>query len=1083
MAALDSDDRESGGRLLAGVEPPRLYEAAVACVMRLIFVLAAEAQGLMPEEEAWAEGYAVTPLRARLREARERHAEVAALRMDAWPRLLATFRAVHGGVDHDRVRLPGYGGGLFDPGRYPFLEGSRDRPARVSNAAVLAVLDDLQTLEVAVPGGRRERRPLSFRALGVEQIGHVYERLLGHWAVRAEEPALGLAGSGRKEPEVGLRDLEEARERGEPALLSLLQELTGRSERALMTALARMPDAQRLARLRAACDNDDDLLERVVPFAELLRDDAGGDPLVFLPGRVYVTERPGGRAFQSHYTPRALTEPIVEGALEPLVFEGPAEGWEREAWRLRSPSELLALRVCDIAVGSGAFLVAACRYLALRLVESWDLHPAERPPELSSDAEDRELLARRLVAERCLYGVDKNPLALEIAKVSLWLTTLRRDRPFTFLDHALRSGDSLIGISDVAQLEALSMDAELRGLPDAARAGVSRALDRVRDLRTGIAATDAIDLRQIEEKQAVLGEAERTVDALRAAADLVVGASLAALDGRSADAHDLLEPYAEDIGQALADGNGDGHAAEFTRVRLRAGELLLAGRVPMQDDLRPFHWPLEFPEVFGEGRQGFDAIVGNPPFLQGRAISVLSGRAYREYLVRAVAAGERGSADLCAYFFLRGSHLLRREGSLAMLGTNSVAQGDTCTVGLEQLVSSGSVITQAEASRPWPGEASLEIAQVWIHRGPWVGRVLLSDRPVSGITARLSATRRTEGRPHALRENQGRMFQGVIVLGLGFLLSIEEAGGLIRQDARNRQILFPFLNGADLQSRPDQSPSRWVIDFGEMDQETAETYSEVFAIVNARVRPERETKDAERYPRMVHQWWKFWNARPEMRAALSTFPLAFARSRVGDNHCFCQVPSGVVPSDRLAVFVATTPSEFAVLQSSLHEVWVWAFPALLENRITYVNSAHFETFPFPRSLPSERVAIEYLELRAVQCATRGVGLTTLLGRVNDRSQRDPGLLDLREMLVQIDAEVAAAYEWDDLSLDHGFYDTPIGPRFTLAPTTREEVVDRLLELNHARYAEEVKQGLHAKGARPAARRRAAAPSLLGDGDG
>ncbi|MGE4029912.1 MAG: restriction endonuclease [Thermoleophilia bacterium] len=840
VAAIDADDRDSGGLVLTGVEPPTLYEAAVACVMRLIFLLAAEAQGLMPEEEAWTESYAVTPMRARLQEARERHtADVAALRMDAWPRLLATFRAVHGGLEHDRIRLPGYGGGLFDPGRYPFLEGTPDRPVRVSNAAVFAVLDDLQTLEVAVPGGGRERRPLSFRALGVEQIGHVYERLLEHWAVRADEPALGLAGSGRKEPEVGLRDLEETRERGDPALLALLRELTGRSESALMTALARMPDALQLAGLRAACDNEDDLLDRVVPFAGLLREDSRGDPLVFLPGRVYVTERPGGRAFQSHYTPRALTEPIVEGALEPLVFEGPAEGWERAQWRLRPPSQLLALRICDIAVGSGAFLVAACRYLALRLVDSWDLHPAERPPELSSDTEDRELLARRLVAERCLYGVDKNPLALEIAKVSLWLTTLRRDRPFTFLDHALRSGDSLVGITDVVEIEALSMDPPLRWVSKAAREGIAAALRRVRDLRTGIAATDAVDLRQIEEKQAVLAEADGTVDGLRAAADLVVGASIAALDGRPADAHDLVEPYAADIAEALTEDDTGRRAAGLGRVRVRAGELLLAGRAPMQDDLRPFHWPVEFPEVFGANRAGFDAIVGNPPFLGGQGITGAFGTPYREHLVARVAGGTRGSADLCAYFFLRGAGLLAADGSLALLATNTIAQGDTREVGLAQLLDDGSVVVRAEPSRPWPGVANLEIAQVWLRQGQWEGARDLAGARVEAITSHLSRPRRVSGDPLRLAANAGRSFQGAIVLGLGFVLSPEEASALIERDARNREVLFPYLTGQDLQSRPDQSPSRWVINFFDWTEERAREYEEPFAIVERLVRPER----------------------------------------------------------------------------------------------------------------------------------------------------------------------------------------------------------------------------------------------------
>ena len=99
-------------------------------------------------------------------------------------------------------------------------------------------------------------------------------------------------------------------------------------------------------------------------------------------------------------------------------------------------------------MGSGAFLVAVCRFLADLLVKAWHAHnvvPKDIPPD-----EDEILHARRIVAQRCLYGVDKNPMAVDLAKLSLWLATLAKDHPFTFLDHALRRGDSLVGLSQGA---------------------------------------------------------------------------------------------------------------------------------------------------------------------------------------------------------------------------------------------------------------------------------------------------------------------------------------------------------------------------------------------------------------------------------------------------------------------------------------------------------------------------------------------------------------------------------------------------------------------------------------------------------
>ena len=142
-----------------------------------------------------------------------------------------------------------------------------------------------------------------------------------------------------------------------------------------------------------------------------------------------------GRRTGSHYTPRELTEPIVRTTLRPVL----------EALGDRpTPGQILDLKVCDPAMGSGAFLVEACRQLAECLVTAWDVHGAI--PEMGPD-EEPLLHARRLVAQQCLYGVDKNPFAVSLAKLSLWLVTLARDHAFTFIDHALKHGDSLVGLT------------------------------------------------------------------------------------------------------------------------------------------------------------------------------------------------------------------------------------------------------------------------------------------------------------------------------------------------------------------------------------------------------------------------------------------------------------------------------------------------------------------------------------------------------------------------------------------------------------------------------------------------------------
>ncbi len=125
----------------------------------------------------------------------------------------------------------------------------------------------------------------------------------------------------------------------------------------------------------------------------------------------------------------------------------------------------------------------------------------------------------------------------------------------------------------------------------------------------------------------------------------------------------------------------------------------------------------------------------------------------------------------------------------------------------------GCCITRAVPSQKWPGTANLEVAHVWVRRSRWDGQCVLDDKPASGITAFLAPPGKVTGKPHRLKSNDGKSFQGSIVLGMGFVLEPREAASLIAKDRRNREVLFPYLNGEDLNSRPDQSPSRWVINF------------------------------------------------------------------------------------------------------------------------------------------------------------------------------------------------------------------------------------------------------------------------------
>ncbi|MEI6415060.1 MAG: type IIL restriction-modification enzyme MmeI [Pseudomonadota bacterium] len=330
--SLDRADQDFGRALLAGVREEMLYEAALTVMMRLVFLFCAEERELIPSKPfpVYEQNYSVATIGKQLRELADQHGEeLLERRYDAWPRLLAAFRAVYGGLSHNDVHIPAYGGNLFNPDRFPFLEGRplgtawRDteaNPLPVNNRTVLHLLEALQLLQIRVPGGGpAEARRLSFRALDIEQIGHVYEGLLDHTAKRASEPFLGLVGTRNKEPEIPLAELEKVLAKGEDEFLKFLKEAAGRSENAIRRSLKAEIDDQLSIRFRTACQGDDALWKRVQPFAGLVRLDSFGYPLVIPKGSVFVTAGTDRRSSGTHYTPRSLTEPIVQYTLEPLV--------------------------------------------------------------------------------------------------------------------------------------------------------------------------------------------------------------------------------------------------------------------------------------------------------------------------------------------------------------------------------------------------------------------------------------------------------------------------------------------------------------------------------------------------------------------------------------------------------------------------------------------------------------------------------------------------------------------------------------------------------------------------------------------
>ena len=1081
IATLDREDTERHGELLANLESAEVYGGAVTVMMRLVFLFVAEERRLLPlDDQRYSDTLAASTLRAQLQERADRDGEDPLERSTAaWHRVLALFRAVHGGIEHDALRLPAYGGGLFDPDRYPFLEGRapgsrwREQPAHplpVDDRTMLHLLDALQTL---AQGDARVL--LSYEALDVEQIGHVYEGLLDHTAVRISDTSLAL--SGKLEPELPLGHVEAWAETGEETLVERLAKETGRSAVAIRKALGTEPVDELRSRLRAACGADDSLLDRVAPFHALLREDLRGDPLVFLPGSLYVTQAVDRRSSGTYYTPRALAEEVVRHTLDPIVYDpGPAQEADAAKWKLRPARALLELKVCDIAMGSGAFLVAACRYLAARLLEAWSTDmpgTVDRDPPTATyatapvpaDPLEREALAHRLVAERCLYGVDKNPMAVEMAKVSLWLITFAKDRPFSFVDHALLAGDSLLGITDLRQLYVahLNPDWHRQASVDLDLGQIEGALSRAGEARQQIESFVVRDIADADRKAELLAAADTATDDARLLGDLVVGAALAGFG----DADPLADAESAGWWRTLGDPDASADDVMVARTKLRAlADAWLVERRRAVGDVaavawaerRPFHWALEFREVTAQG--GFDAIVGNPPFQGGKKISGALGNRYRDYLVEWVAHGVRGNADLVAYFYLRASKLLAPGGGFGLIATNTIAQGDTREVGLDQLDQAGWIFHRATASEPWPGGANLEMATVWARADSWSSASVLDRAKVGGITSALITRSRADGSAHRLFANRDQAFIGSYVLGMGFVLSPDEAATMIAADPRNADVIRPYLVGEDLNSRPDGSPSRAVIDFRDWTIDRAREYGEPFERVDQLVRPARAVLNEQGYRA---RWWQFGRQGKDLYRAIASLKRCIVIARVSKTVQCALVPTGIVFNEKIVVFAYDDHSHFGLLASNLHREWAVAHSSTLRTDTQYTPTDCFETFPQPELTDAVGILGGNLnEHRRALMLDRQEGLTKTYNRVHDPGDHSDDIDRLRDVHITLDHAVRDAYGWSDLDLGHGFHETKFGVRFTFAPVPRQEVLDRLLELNQERYAEEVRQGLHGK---------------------
>jgi hypothetical protein len=784
----------------------------------------------------------------------------------------------------------------------------------------------------------------------------------------------------------------------------------------------------------------------------------------------------------SHYTPDELVQPLIKHSLDHVIEEKVKEHDKERA--------LLSIKVCDVACGSGHILLNAARRIGTELARVRT--GEEQPSPIASRKGVRDAIGH------CIYGVDKNPLAVELCKVALWLEAHNPGEPLNFLDHHIKCGDSIVGLAHMEELETGIPDEAFKKMPG--------------DDPEVLKELAKINRKQRQEGLALLKDMRTVADSMT---------NISALYQRfNALPEHTVEEIARKAGEFKRFITGPRYRMIKTLANLQVAQFFipkteeyrhllithsqyrayLQGNLPLPGNLEEdidrfterrvfFHWFLEFPDVFAKG--GFDSILGNPPFLGNRKIKSTLGADYLEWVKYCYAPA--GAIELVGYFFRRIFNIIKPGGFQSLIATNTIAQGAAREGGLEVIEKNGGTINFAIRSMKWPGLAAVDVSLISIFKGKWSKKTILNNRKVEKISPYLDDSE-IFSTPFELKQNIDKSFQGSIVLGKGFILSPEEVKNLIYKNNKNKDVIFSYLTGDDLNSRPDQSPSRWVINFFDWPKEKCkEEYPDCFEIIERLVKPERQRKNDKgeyvlRKP-LPQRWWLYADKRPKLYRIISSQERVLIINRYSKIPVFSFIKKGDIYSDSIVVITIEEFSIYSILNSDIHVQWAWKFSSTMRDAgIRYLPSSCFETFPFPQNLSPdmeqelERIGEEYHEFRRQIMLKLELGLTKTYNlfhckdltteQIKKQSKKDQNtcetgsrdILKLRELHKQMDEAVLRAYEWTDIELGHDFYEVDYLPendriRYTISPQARKEILKRLLELNHKIHEQEVKAGL------------------------
>jgi hypothetical protein len=814
----------------------------------------------------------------------------------------------------------------------------------------------------------------------------------------------------------------------------------------------------------------------------------------------------------SHYTPEELVQPLIKHSLEYLIEDRIKSYQQKKVNKENTVTSLLQLKICDVACGSGHILLSAARRVALEIAR------------IQTDEEQPNPLAIRKamkdVVRNCIYGVDKNPLAVELCKIALWLEAYNPGEPLNFLDHHIKCGDAIVGLAHRNELE--------NGIPDEAFKTLS---GDDKDI-----AKSYRDKNVRERKERAAKASQLKADFEKATHDSIKTANdnFKAFNSMPENTPEEIESKA-DAYKKFIEGEGiiflkamaDTQAAQFFIPKTNNNKdclmtdgdfrLTLSGYKGWQNtkvekakkiasEQSIFHWFIEFPEVFDNG--GFDCILGNPPFLGGTKIGTNYGGNFFNALI-SYYAPTGGRSDLVTYFFRRIFSILNERGKMSLITTNTISQGETKSGGLDVIISQGGRINFAISSMKWPGIAAVQVSLISISKSNISNEIFLNGNKVKFINSNLSSSENESNeRPFVLKMNADLGFLGSYLYGEGFIIDKEEADYLIQQRKENKDVIFEYLIGKDINSDVSQKAKRYVINFFDWDYEQANKYTECLRILEERVKPNRDPIIAK--GKQIHEfdYWKFWDKRLDKYETIKHMQRVLAISRVSKTLAFTFVSPNQVFADSIVVIPFDSAEKFSILQSNLHNIWIWEYCTTMKTDPNYGPSNVLHNFPFPE-IPSRNdilisIGEKFHDFRAKLMLDLQIGLTKIYNLFHDAvldqnfesiewrekypdkvmevlkvmnkrycpKNREPytlqiflNVLEFRKLQIEMDLGVLKAYGWGDIELQHDFYEVDYLPendrlRFAINPKSSKELLKRLLILNHKIHEKEIQDEIN-----------------------